>query len=132
MACIHYKFKSSKEYDSVTFDGLTVSLAGLKKLIVQHRKLARSNDFDLQITNAQTQEVYKNDTDQIPKNASVVVSRIPVGGTAAKWQQFRKEKGGFQLPVSKAVHVRSSNSTPFMGSKYSTVSTVKSMNSLLY
>ena len=58
MSCIHYKFKSSKDYDTLTFDGLHISLADLKKAIMQHKKLVKTGaiDFDLQIVNAQTRE----------------------------------------------------------------------------
>ena len=54
MAVVHYKFKSSLDYDSLTFDGVHISLADLKKSILQQKKLGRAGDFDLQVTNAQT------------------------------------------------------------------------------
>lgn len=53
MSCIHYKFKSSLDYDSVTFDGLHLSLADLKKAISQKKRL-KPGEFELEITNAQT------------------------------------------------------------------------------
>ena len=56
MSCIHYKFKSSIEYDTLTFDGLHISLGELKKAIIQHKKLGKTNEFDLQVTNAQTKQ----------------------------------------------------------------------------
>lgn len=56
MSCIHYKFKSSRDYDTLTFDGLHISLGDLKKAIILHKKLGKIVDFDLQITNAQTKE----------------------------------------------------------------------------
>lgn len=65
------------DYDTLTFDGLHISLADLKKAIIQ-KKMGKNNDFDLQVTNAQTKEVYSADTDLVPKNASVIVSRIPL------------------------------------------------------
>ena len=55
-SCIHYKFKSSLDYDTLNFDGLNISLGELKKAITQQKKLLKSTDFDLQITNAQTKE----------------------------------------------------------------------------
>ena len=148
MSHIHYKYKSCKDYDIITFDGLHISLADLKKAIIQRKKLIKSTDFDLEITNAQTQEgkrsqcfvagtfpsnisatwqpteawispwkprkvtflglaccntvgfrflwiidcfeclpfaAYKRESDLIPKNSSVLVSRVPIHGTAAKW-----------------------------------------------
>lgn len=79
MSCVHYKFSSKLNYDTVTFDGLHISLADLKKQIMGRERL-KASDCDLQITNAQTQEEYTDDTALIPKNSSVIVRRIPIGG----------------------------------------------------
>ncbi|GAB6025877.1 E3 ubiquitin-protein ligase rbbp6 [Chamberlinius hualienensis] len=81
---VHYKFKSSLDYDTVTFDGLHISVADLKKAILQQKKIGKGFDFDLKITNAQTKEVYSDDDCLIPKNASVIVSRVPTSSTAKK------------------------------------------------
>ena len=53
---VHYKFKSALEYDTVTFDGLHISVRDLKKSILQQKRIGKNTDFDLQITNAQTKE----------------------------------------------------------------------------
>lgn len=53
---VHYKFKSSLDYDTISFDGLHISVADLKKEIIQKKKIGKTQDFDLQITNAQTKE----------------------------------------------------------------------------
>lgn len=53
---VHYKFKTSLDYDTISFDGLHISVADLKKEIIQKKKLGKTQDFDLQITNAQTKE----------------------------------------------------------------------------
>lgn len=55
MSCVHYKFSSKLNYDTVTFDGLHISLCDLKKQIMGREKL-KAADCDLQITNAQTKE----------------------------------------------------------------------------
>lgn len=55
MACIHYKFKNSLDYDSVVFDGLQISLGDLKKAIMQRKKLKDTN-VDLHIINAITKK----------------------------------------------------------------------------
>ncbi|XP_071976194.1 E3 ubiquitin-protein ligase RBBP6 isoform X3 [Engystomops pustulosus] len=85
MSCVHYKFSSKLNYDTVTFDGLHISLADLKKQIMGRERL-KAADCDLQITNAQTQEEYTDEAALIPKNSSVIVRRIPIGGvkTATK------------------------------------------------
>ena len=49
---IHYRFKSSLNYSFVNFDGVSVSVAELKQLIVQKEKLTRLEEFDLQIVDA--------------------------------------------------------------------------------
>lgn len=56
MSCIHYKFRSALEYDTITFDGLSISLADLKHSIITQKKFGKNTDFDLEVTNAQTKE----------------------------------------------------------------------------
>ncbi|GFS08337.1 E3 ubiquitin-protein ligase RBBP6 [Elysia marginata] len=95
MSCIHYKFKSSLDYNSVTFDGLHLSLTDLKKAISHQRRL-KPGEFDLEITNAQTGDVYKKGDELIAKNTSVIVSRVPVTRTTASstqksWEAFKQE-----------------------------------------
>uniref|UniRef100_A0A8V0Z3R4 RB binding protein 6, ubiquitin ligase n=1 Tax=Gallus gallus TaxID=9031 RepID=A0A8V0Z3R4_CHICK len=82
MSCVHYKFSSKLNYDTVTFDGLHISLCDLKRQIMAREKL-KAADCDLQITNAQTKEEYTDDNALIPKNSSVIVRRIPIGGVKA-------------------------------------------------
>lgn len=53
---VHYKFKSALDFDTISFDGLHISVADLKKEIINKKKLGKTQDFDLQITNAQTKE----------------------------------------------------------------------------
>jgi hypothetical protein len=53
---VHYKFKSAKNFDTITFEGAVISVAELKREIIKQQKLSKANDFDLEITNAQTHE----------------------------------------------------------------------------
>ncbi|KAM7448559.1 E3 ubiquitin-protein ligase rbbp6 [Porites harrisoni] len=94
MSCIHYKFRSALEYDTITFDGLSISLADLKHSIIAQKKFAKNTDFDLEVTNAQTKEQYKDDMTMIPKNSSVVVRRIPIG-TKSKAQLAAERSSPF-------------------------------------
>lgn len=55
MSCVHYKFSSKLNYDTVTFDGLHITVSELKRQIMGREKL-KAADCDLQITNAQTKE----------------------------------------------------------------------------
>jgi len=57
MSSVHYKFKSNNEFRTLTFDGVNISVADLRKEIVQKSKMGKlADDFHLQITNPQTTE----------------------------------------------------------------------------
>lgn len=56
MSYIHFKTIYSRNYDKITFDGVSLSLFQLKKLILDKQKMARQVDYDLEITNADTNE----------------------------------------------------------------------------
>lgn len=103
MSYIHFKFVYNKNYDKITFDGVSLSLSQLKKLIIEKNR-SKQVDFDLEITNADTNEgsidffisffcfslfyykkfsyyfsfvlVYQNENDMIMKNTRVNVKRV--------------------------------------------------------
>lgn len=105
---VHYKFKSSLDFDTISFDGLHISVADLKKEIINKKKLGKTQDFDLQITNAQTKEglfiaaacnqiwvqinlfsfvqnvEYSEDSCLIPKNTSLIIARVPLATRSVK------------------------------------------------
>ncbi|KAG9452001.1 hypothetical protein H6P81_004905 [Aristolochia fimbriata] len=74
---VYYKFKSAKDYDSVPIDGHFISVATLKEKIFESKHLGRGTDFDLMVSNAQTNEEYADEAMLIPKNTSVLVRRVP-------------------------------------------------------
>ncbi|XP_055702927.1 uncharacterized protein LOC129801679 isoform X2 [Phlebotomus papatasi] len=90
---VHYKFKSALDFDTITFDGLHISVADLKKAIIQQKRIGKIADFDLQITNAQTKEEYTDDTTLIPKNTSLTIARIPLAIQPKKQWEPSMEKG---------------------------------------
>ena len=53
---VFYKFASSTEIGTVVFDGVHISAGDLKHAIMEQKKLGRGTDFDLIVTNAQTNE----------------------------------------------------------------------------
>lgn len=53
---VHYKFKSQKDFDTVTFDGMFISVGDLKRQIVDKKGLARDQACELLLTNAQSNE----------------------------------------------------------------------------
>ncbi|KAK9878753.1 hypothetical protein WA026_023733 [Henosepilachna vigintioctopunctata] len=97
---VHYKFKSALEYDTIAFDGLHISVKDLKNAIIQQKRIGKSTDFDLQVTNAQTKEVYSDENVQIPKNTSLLIARIP--NVAQSKQKQWEGYGGDSSPALKA------------------------------
>ena len=85
---VHYKFKSAIGFDRLPVEGVNISLVDLKEAIIQQKRLGRGLPFDLQITNAETNEVYSDENTLIPKNSSLVVARVPVD--RATWKKTRK------------------------------------------
>lgn len=53
---VYYKFKSAKDFDSIPIDGHFISVANLKERIFEVKHLGRGTDFDLMVSNAQTNE----------------------------------------------------------------------------
>jgi len=74
---VHFKFKSAIDYDTVSFEGIFISVKELKKLILAQKKIKPSPYEDLIISNAQSGEEYLDDNFPVPKNTSVIVRRVP-------------------------------------------------------
>lgn len=98
---VHYKFKSAISYDTITFDGLHISMKDLKKAILHQKQIGKNTDFDLQVTNAQTNEEYTDDQTLIPKNTSLIVSRIPL--TTQQKKAWERAEQNNQLVLSKQI-----------------------------
>ncbi|CAB1119764.1 unnamed protein product [Ectocarpus sp. CCAP 1310/34] len=56
---VKFKFKSAREYDSVSFPGTGIKLLDLKRAIVEQKKLHQGMEFDLNIVNDKTREVQR-------------------------------------------------------------------------
>ncbi|KAL4339322.1 hypothetical protein GQ457_08G026410 [Hibiscus cannabinus] len=74
---VYYKFKSARDFDSIAMDGPFISVGTLKERIFESKQLGRGKDFDLVVTNAQTNEEYLDEAILIPKNTSVLIRRVP-------------------------------------------------------
>jgi len=79
---VFYKFKSGRDFNTVAFDGAFISLSELKQQIVTQKKLGKTVDYDLEITDASSNKVYQG-SEPVPKNSSVIVRRVPIGGAKA-------------------------------------------------
>ena len=91
---VHYKFKSQKNYDTVTFDGVYISVANLKQLIAEKKGLDKEGTAELLLTNASDNQDYNDDATLVWKNASVIVRRVPkaMGKTIGDDEELKEEK----------------------------------------
>jgi protein MPE1 len=55
-SAVHFKFKSSKDFETLTFENDFISIADLKVAIVERKRLNCGEGFDLDIKDAQTGE----------------------------------------------------------------------------
>ncbi|KAJ8486185.1 hypothetical protein OPV22_018670 [Ensete ventricosum] len=74
---VYYKFKSAKDYNSVPIEGQFISVFNLKERIFESKLFGKGTDFDLMISNAQSNEEYVDEGAMIPKNTSVLIRRVP-------------------------------------------------------
>ena len=94
---VHYKFKGALSYDHVAFAGSAISNRDLKNLIIEQKRLGRSLEFDLLLTNAHTREAYRQEHAMVAKDSSIVVTRVPISSKAVHvakqkaWQDFRRK-----------------------------------------
>ncbi|KAK3221338.1 hypothetical protein Dsin_008363 [Dipteronia sinensis] len=72
---VYYKFKSARDYDSISMDGPFTSVGTMKEKIFESKHLG-GTDLDLLVTNAKTNEEYMGAM-LIPKNTSVLIRRVP-------------------------------------------------------
>ncbi|KAL9053405.1 MAG: hypothetical protein Q9162_004775 [Coniocarpon cinnabarinum] len=87
---VFFKFTSQREPSRVTFDGTSISVWELKRDIITQSGLGDGTDFDLIITNPDTNEEYDDDTTQLPRSTSVTAKRArpaqgPGRGRAARY-----------------------------------------------
>ena len=75
---VHFKLQSSLGSEVVRFHGVDICVRDLKEEIARIKNFEKYKiDYSLIIKNDNTKEVYADDN-MIPKNSSVVVSRIPL------------------------------------------------------
>ncbi|KAG0361804.1 E3 ubiquitin-protein ligase rbbp6 [Podila minutissima] len=126
MSQIHYKFKSSKDYDSATFDGHSISVFDLKREILLAKGLKGPDD--LALTHAESGEEYYDDATLIPKNTPILVARVPAkpgrGGAQRYLEGSGPVRGGgmtrnvFDRPGQSSNTGSGSNSYDATGSKF--------------
>jgi hypothetical protein len=56
MSYIHFKSVCNTNFDKITFDGVNLTLNQLKKLIFEKAKYNKNLNYDLELTNANSNE----------------------------------------------------------------------------
>ncbi|XP_078158012.1 E3 ubiquitin ligase PARAQUAT TOLERANCE 3-like isoform X2 [Carex rostrata] len=112
---VYFKFKSTKEFNSLPIVGQFISVGNLKERIFNLKHLGRGTDIDLIISNAQTNEEYTDEDVLIPRNASVLIRRVPGRPRMRGVANYRRVKAinhgfGYQ-PAQNSQNVSSSSSS---------------------
>ena len=85
---VRFKFKNDLEFVTLPTDGFNISVRDLKRSIIRTKKLGRITDFDLTVTNHQTNESFDNEEELIPKNSTLIIQRHPLpSGQKKVWEE---------------------------------------------
>ncbi|XP_022751608.1 E3 ubiquitin ligase PARAQUAT TOLERANCE 3-like [Durio zibethinus] len=77
MVSVYYKFKSSKDFHSIPIDGPFISVSAFKDKIFASKRYGNGNDFDLLISDVQTDQQYNDGSILIAANSSLLIRRTP-------------------------------------------------------
>ena len=85
---VRFKFKNDLEFVTLPTDGFNISVRDLKRSIIRTKKLGRITDFDLTVTNHQTNELFDKEDELIPKNSTLIIQRHPLpSGQKKVWEE---------------------------------------------
>lgn len=74
---IHYRIGSRLDRELLKIDGPHISVADLKKNIIRLKGIGKKGGVDLEISNEQTKEVYKDESTLLAKYSTVKIALIP-------------------------------------------------------
>ena len=84
---VRFRFTNDKEESTLPCDQYHISAFELKREIVRARRFGRITEFDLRVTDS-AGKTYDKDSDLIPKNSSLVISRFPLPkGQKKVWEE---------------------------------------------
>lgn len=119
---IFYKFKSAKEFDRYSFEGTSIPVWELKIAIIAAKKLPPRDDYDLVISNAQTEQDYTDENQIVPRNSSVLVRRVPMSAAARSAMKRQQAASTGSIPS-----LHSHASTPLYNSQSSRASSAEKL-----
>ncbi|XP_039140832.1 E3 ubiquitin ligase PQT3-like isoform X2 [Dioscorea cayenensis subsp. rotundata] len=74
---IKCRFKSEIDYFVIPIEGASISVRELKDSIIKFKRLDRGKDFDVVLTNVQSNEDYDDEAALISRHMAVIVRRVP-------------------------------------------------------
>ncbi|XP_059462991.1 E3 ubiquitin ligase PQT3-like isoform X2 [Corylus avellana] len=74
---VYYRYNSERLFDSIAINVPFISVGNFKERIFESKRFGRGKDFDLVVTNANSNEEYLDEAMLIPKNSSVLIRRVP-------------------------------------------------------
>lgn len=126
---IFYRFKSQKDYSRISFDAsqMGLNVFDIKRDIIQTEKLGTGADFDLKISNADSNQgttsqtphrkasadilEYDDDAETIPRGTSVIVQRKPPSRGPGKGSAARYVTGN-AIQISSRQEFKKPNAAP--------------------
>ncbi|KAG4194966.1 hypothetical protein ERO13_A06G082600v2 [Gossypium hirsutum] len=107
---VHFKFRSSRNYDSIDIGGQpSISVRDLKSSIVQNKKLNLCQDFDLLFSDPISGQEYVHEDFQIPCGSSVIIKRVPAGAHLGSCKVFATP----DEKMSKTSHLQNAETVNF-------------------
>ncbi|WUR02823.1 E3 ubiquitin-protein ligase RBBP6 [Vairimorpha necatrix] len=101
VSIINYKFRSMKNFSTITIEGNGLPLWELKYEIITQKKM-QSKDFDLLFYESATNEKITDEYYQIERNSHIIVERIPLWMSSTGYNVRDKKKETVKMPKYKA------------------------------
>ena len=76
MPLIYFKSVYSKYYDQIKLKEESISIFELKKLIIEKCKFVKQFNFDLEVFNQETGQIYSNQNELVAKDTRLMIKRI--------------------------------------------------------
>lgn len=78
MHFVYYKFRSTIEYEKLEIDTRQISLGDFKNLVLEQKCIGKNANIKLEVKNATSDYVYKDDNEMISENSTLILRRIPI------------------------------------------------------
>ena len=117
---ILYKFRTSRDFESVELPGASARLFDIKRAIVKAKKLDRGAggsaapqlEFELSVKNALTEEEYTDESMLLPRGTRLVIGRLPAAKGYGLLAKIARAEAGMSTTASNLITNRSAFTAP--------------------